>query len=145
MGAGVRLQAARSELNSMVAELGKRQAPNFHTLNPQAHTATMFSFHEEVIGNVRTAMLVLLGAVAFFLLIACVNVANLLLARSDSRQREIAVRTAVGAGNLQLLRQFVEGVILSSLGAILGVGLATTGVNAIIATNPGARRLPQTP
>ena len=83
-------------------------------------------------------MLMLLGAVAFFLLIACVNVANLLLARSDSRRREIGVRKAIGAGGAQLFRQFaVEGLMLSGAGALLGVGLAWVGVHFIVATNEG--------
>jgi putative ABC transport system permease protein len=98
----------------------------------------MFDFREETIGNVKKAMLMLLGAVGFFLLIACVNVANLLLARSEARQREIAVRTAVGAGGLHLARQFlVEGILLSSAGAVLGLLLAAGGLRLIQATNAG--------
>ena len=135
---GISSERARQELASLVREFGQKQSQNFHAIHPETHPALMFSFHDEVIGNVRKAMMMLLGAVGFFLLIACVNVANLLLARSEARQREIAVRTAVGAGNIHLLRQFlVEGVILSSVGALLGIALAWGGLRMIQATNAG--------
>ncbi len=135
---GLSLDASRQEVAGTTEEFGRRQSQNFHTLNRKQHPVVIHPFQSEVIGNVRTAMLMLLGAVAFFLLIACVNVASLLLARSDSRQREVAVRTAVGAGSAQLLRQFiVEGVILSAMGAVAGILIATFGVGLIISTNAG--------
>lgn len=135
---GYSLAQARQEVARMVAHYGQRTSEKFHTINPSKHPVVIHDFHGEVIGNVRKAMLMLLGAVGFFLLIACVNVANLLLARSDARQREIAVRTAVGAGTPQLIRQFlVEGVLLSSAGALLGIALAGLGIELIQATNAG--------
>src|SRR3954466_2282018 len=92
-----------------------------HSFNPQNHPIVLAGFQEEIVKTVRRAMLVLLGAVAFVLLIACVNVANLLLARAEARRREIAVRAAIGAGLGKLLQQFViEGVMLSLAGALCG-------------------------
>jgi putative ABC transport system permease protein len=125
-------------VSALVAQFGQKQSQNFHTIHPKTHPLVVYGFRDEVVGNVRKAMLMLLGAVGFFLLIACVNVANLLLARSEARQREIAVRTAVGAGGLQLARQFIiEGVILSLAGAMLGMLLAWGGVRLIQTTNAG--------
>jgi putative ABC transport system permease protein len=135
---GISFEQARHELASLVNEFGQKQSPDFHAMHPATHPVVMFPFRDEVIGNVRKAMLMLLGAVGFFLLIACVNVANLLLARSEARQREIAVRTAVGAGSVHLMRQFlVEGIILSSAGAVLGLALAWGGLRLIQTTNAG--------
>ena len=111
----------------------------FHAINHASHPLDIAGFQDEVVGSVKKAMLMLLGAVAFFLLIACVNVANLLLARSDSRRREIAVRKAMGAGLPQLIRQFaVEGLMLSGTGAGLGMALAWIGVRFIVATDTGS-------
>jgi putative ABC transport system permease protein len=135
---GITFDQGRQELASLIAAYGQKQSEGFHAMSPRSHPIVMFGLRDEVVGNVRRAMLMLLGAVGFFLLIACVNVANLLLARSEARQREIAVRTAVGAGGWQLLRQFiVEGTILSSAGAVLGMILAWGGLRLIQATNAG--------
>ena len=136
---GVTPASAGQDLKGIERILGQANSPSNHAINPADHPLTMYGFQEETIGKVRTAMLMLLGAVVFFLLVACVNVANLLLARSDSRRREIGVRKALGAGGAQLLRQFaVEGLLLSGTGALLGVALAWTGVRFIVATNEGA-------
>jgi putative ABC transport system permease protein len=134
----VGLGKAREELKSIERIEGVGDSPMNHAINPKTHPLTIYGFHDEVIGGVRTAMIALTGAVAFFLLIACVNVANLLLARSDSRQRELAVRRAIGAGAPQLFRQFaVEGLMLSGIGAALGMGLAWLGVRFLVASDAG--------
>jgi predicted permease len=135
---GVTVKQAQMEVAGLVKHLGKRASPGFHTIHPEVHPVVFYPFHDEVIRNVRKAMVMLLGAVAFFLLIACVNVANLLVARSDVRQREIAIRKAIGAGTAHLVRQFaVEGLLLSGAGAVLGLGIAWAGVRLIAATNAG--------
>jgi putative ABC transport system permease protein len=94
---------------------------------------------EQIIGRSRTTFFLLLGAVGFVLLMACANVAHLLLARAAARQRDIAVRMALGASGFRLLRElFVEGAVLASIGAAVGIGLAVVGLRFLIATGPAA-------
>ncbi len=136
---GVTLAQARDEMSRLVARWGEAASANYHTFSPKFHPVTMYPFYDEVVGGVRKAMLMLLGAVVFVLLIACVNVANLLLARSEARQREIAIRRAIGASTRNLLKQFVvEGALLSLTGATLGIGLAAATLRIIQAANPGS-------
>jgi putative ABC transport system permease protein len=136
---GVTIEQARSEIINLVQQAGQLNSNNFHTFHPERHPLVMYSFQEEVVSGVRPAMLMLLGAVVFVLLIACFNVANLLLARSETRQREIAVRAAIGAGRARLLRQFMtEGTLLSLLGAIPGLLLAYGSLAVLKATAAGS-------
>jgi putative ABC transport system permease protein len=135
---GVTAGAAQGELASLVNSYGEKHAPHTHSFDPKDHTIVSFPLQAEVVSNVRPALLMLLGAVAFVLLIASVNVANLLLARAEARRREIAIRGALGAGVWRLTRQFVtEGVLLALCGALLGLALSYGGVRLVQLTNAG--------
>jgi len=129
---------AQGELASLVQSYGEKRAPKTHSFHPKTHTIVSFPLQAEVVSSVRPALLMLLGAVIFVLLIASVNVANLLLARAEARRREIAIRGALGAGLVRLARQFVtEGILLALCGAVLGVALSFVGVRLVQLTNAG--------
>jgi predicted permease len=136
---GITIQLAQAEFGRIMAEQGRNKTPNYHTFDPKFHTILALPYQGEVIGNVKTAMLVMLGAVAFVLLIACVNVGNLLLARAESRHHEIAVRKAVGATMWRLARQcLIEGFVLALAGAALGLAVAWGALKLILAFNQGS-------
>lgn len=135
---GVTPAQAQGELASLVQTYSERRAPQTHGFDVKNHTLVSFPLQAEVVSSVRPALLMLLGAVAFVLLIASVNVANLLLARAEARRREIAIRGALGAGLSRLARQFAtEGILLALTGAGLGLILAFGGMRLVQLTNAG--------
>lgn len=130
---GVSAAQAQQEINRHVQDSPARLGNN-HSFSPRFHPIVTYPLQDEVVRAIRPALWTLLGAVGFVLLIACVNVANLLLARAEARQREIAIRKALGAGIGQLARQFtVEGLLLSFGGALAGVALASAALRIMTA------------
>ena len=132
LAAGASIEAAQQELAAIAAELEASYPEN------DARGVHVEPLEQVVFGDVRPALLVLLCAVGLVLLVSCANVANLLLARSAARQREIALRVALGAGIGRLGRQFlVEGVLLALLGGVAGVALAYFGTDLLLGFAPG--------
>src|SRR6267143_405278 len=133
---GVSVETARAELIAMAQRIGEQYGMkgNSATLTPQK---------EAFVGDLRTTLLILLGAVGFVLAIACANVANLLLARAATRQKEMAIRTALGAGRLRIVRQLLtESLLLSLTGGLLGLLLAFWGIDLL--RSAAADSLPST-
>jgi putative ABC transport system permease protein len=126
---GIDLKQAQAEMNTISSRL-EQQYPE----DNKGWGAVVVPLHDDLVSDVRPALLVLLGAVAFVLLIASVNVANLALARTFSRQKEIAIRTALGASSARVLRQILtESVLLALAGGVLGLTYAHAGVRLIMA------------
>jgi putative ABC transport system permease protein len=125
-------EEAQSELNLIAGRI-EQQFNDSHA----GVKARLVPLQEEVVGNVRPILLVLLGAVGFVLLIACANVASLLLTRSLSRQKEVAIRSALGASRWRIIRQLLtESILLSLAGGLAGLLIAYWGVPALIAVLP---------
>ena len=131
---GVTLSQAKADMDGI--------AQNLALAYPEADKnvgITLVSMKEDIVGKVQPFLIVLLAAVGFLLLIACVNVANLLLARSMGRSREFAIRAAMGASQGRVIRQLLtESILLAGLGGALGLLLAVWGTKAVLGTLPGA-------
>jgi putative ABC transport system permease protein len=129
---GVSIEQAGAELRTIEARLSD-ETPQFN----KNYSAEVLPLREQFFGNVRRPLWILLGAVGFVLLIACANVANLLLSLATSREKEIALRAALGARRVRIVRQLLtESLLLALLGSVLGLGFAWLGIKALMLISP---------
>ena len=130
---GVTVDQARSELRGIAQRLKQQHGDNTTMMD-----VAVVPLRDQIVGRVRQLLLVLLGAVGFLLLVACANVVNLLLTRATTRQRELAVRAALGASRARLLTPFLaESFVLTTAGGLLGVLVALVGVRVLLRMEPG--------
>jgi predicted permease len=130
---GVTIRQAQAAADQVTAEERK----NFPIENTAGYAVRVISMHEQLVSEVKPAILALMGAVIFLLLIACANVANLLLVRASLRQRELAIRSAIGATGWDLARQILtEALLLATIGALGGLGIAWAGIHELLAVAP---------
>jgi predicted permease len=129
---GVTIDQARADLRTIATRM-RAEYPEILMVDVAVNP-----LHEEMVGSVRRVLMIVLGAVGFLLLVACANVVNLLLTRATTRQRELALRAALGASRMRLLTPFLsESFILTVTGGVLGVAIAIAGVRALLAAEPG--------
>jgi len=129
---GVTMQRAQSDIDVIAARLRQEKHRD------RSFTISVVPLIEQVVGNIRTAVCILFGAVALVLLIACTNVANLLLSRAAVRQREIAIRAALGAGRARVVRQFLtESIVLSLMGGVAGLAISALSIVIARKMHPG--------
>ena len=129
---GVSIDEAQRDLSQIGASIAATFPEDYRTLALQP-----VPLQDAIVGDIKQPLLVIMGAVAFVLLIACANVANLFLVRATARESEMAVRAALGAGKTRLVRQLItESVLLSAVGGVAGLVLATWGMKALLRLAP---------
>lgn len=129
---GVPMAQAENDVKAIEGRIAQ-DLPEYN----KGYGVEVIPLREQFVGNARPALLIMLGAVGFVLLIACANVANLMMARAADREKEIALRTALGAHRLRIVRQLLtESLLLALFGSIIGLGLAWIGIKALIAISP---------